>query len=50
VAVGLPLTVTVTDSAWAVVMPAGDGETVTVGVVFTTGVIVYVAEATVLCV
>ena len=30
---GVPLTVTVTESAWAVVMLAGEGVTVTVGVV-----------------
>jgi hypothetical protein len=31
-------------------MLAGEGETVTVGVVFTTAVMVYVAKATALCV
>ena len=33
VGVGVPPTVTVTDKAWAVVMAAGDGVTVTVGAV-----------------
>jgi hypothetical protein len=35
VGVGVPLTVTVTDTVWAVVMLAGDGTTVTVGAVAT---------------
>ena len=40
VGVGVPLTVTITDSACAVVMLAGDGETVTAGVVFAGAVMV----------